>query len=80
MLPVDLKDDAWFDSEALQTLKRIIQLIRPKRFVVALILGISVLIAIMTLVIVSSATLVSEMKTAHVVNDLNKNVSLVFAR
>lgn len=33
MLPVDLKDDAWFDNEALQVFKRLNELIRPKRFV-----------------------------------------------
>lgn len=32
MLPIDLKDDAWFDNEALQTLKRVNELISPKRF------------------------------------------------
>ena len=45
MLPVDLKEDVWFDDVALQTLKRVNELIRPKHFVATLILGISALIA-----------------------------------
>lgn len=43
-------------------------------------LGISTLIAIVTSLTVSSVALVSEMKTAHFVNDLNKNVSLTLVR
>ena len=39
MLPINLKDDAWFDNEALQVFKRLNELIRPQRFVAALILG-----------------------------------------
>lgn len=41
MLPVDLKDDAWFGNEALQTLQKINELIRPRHFLEALMLGIS---------------------------------------
>lgn len=80
MLPVDLKDDVWFDNVALQMLKRVNELIRPKGFVVTLILGISILIAILTSLTVSTVTLASDMKTTHFVDDLNKNVSLTLAR
>jgi hypothetical protein len=65
---------------ALQTLKRVNELIRPKHFVAALTLGISALIAILTSLKVSTVALVSEMKAAYFVNDLNKNVSLTLAR
>lgn len=80
ILLVDLKDDVWFDKVGLQMLKRVNALIRPKHFVVALILGISALIAILTSLSVSTVTLVSDMKSAQFVNDVNKNVSLTLAR
>lgn len=72
MLPVDLKEDPWFDNAALQTLKNLDLLLRPKRFVVSLVLGISALIAILTSLAVSTAALVEEVKTANFVNDLSK--------
>ena len=65
MLPVDLKDDAWFDNGALQIVTRLNELIRPKCFMAALVLGISALLGIVTSLTVSSVILVSEMKTAH---------------
>lgn len=61
-------------------LKELMSLLVQNVFVAALTLGISAVIAIMTSLTLSSVTLGSEMKTAHFVNDLNKNVSLVFAR
>lgn len=75
MLPVDLKDDVRFDNEALQMLKGDNAPIRPKRLVVALILGISAFLAILTSLTASTVARVSEMKTAHFINDVNKNVS-----
>ena len=75
-----MKNDAWFNNETLQTLKRVNELIRTKRFVAALMLGISALIAIVTSLTVSSVARVSEIKTSHFVNDLNKNVSLTLER
>lgn len=80
ILLVDLKDDVWFDKVGLQMLKRVNALIKPEHFVVALILGISALIAILTSLSVSTVTLVSDMKSAQFVNDVNKNVSLTLAR
>ena len=61
-------------------LKRVNALIRPKHFVVALILSISALIVILTSLTDSTVTLVSDMKSAQFVNDVNKNVSLTLAR
>ena len=45
-----------------------------------LILGIGDLIATLTSLTVSTVALVSDMKMAHFVDDLNKNVSLTLAR
>ena len=58
---------------------RLLVLIRPKRFVAALILGISALIAILTTFAISIAALVQEMHTAQFVNDMNKNISLALS-
>ncbi|XP_054547642.1 endogenous retrovirus group K member 13-1 Env polyprotein-like [Talpa occidentalis] len=79
MLPVDLKDTPWFDNSALQIIQEVSALIRPKRFVASLILGILALIAIVTSLTVSSVALVQEVHTAHHVNDLTRNVSLALA-
>ena len=51
-----------------------------QHFVVTLILGSSALIAILTSLTDSTVTLVSDMKSAQFVNDVNKNVSLTLAR
>ena len=58
LLPVELKNDPWFKNSKLQTLKRLNELIRPKRFVAALILGITALIAILTSFALSITALV----------------------
>ena len=79
MLPIDFKD-AWFDKEILQLFKRLKGLIRPKHFMTALILSISALITIITSFKALSVILVSEMKPAHLVNDLNKNISLMLLK
>ena len=73
MLPIDLKDGAWFDNEALQVFKRLNELIRPKRLMAGLILGIISLIAIVTSLTASLVALVSKMKSEQFVNDLIKN-------
>ena len=75
MLPVDLKDDVWFDNVALQTLKRVYELMKP-----ALVLGISVLIVILTSFTLSTVAIVLGINTAYFVDDLNKNGSLILAR
>lgn len=76
MLPVELGSEPWYDNAALQVLENLNQLIRPKRFVAALILGITALIAILTTFAVATTALVEEIHTAHFVNSLNKNISL----
>ena len=48
LLPVDLGNNPWFENSGLQTLKKLNEFIRPKRFVAALILGNTALIAILT--------------------------------
>lgn len=50
---------------------------RPKRFVAAILLGISALIAILISFAVATAALVKEIRTAHSVNALNKNITFV---
>jgi hypothetical protein len=49
-------------------------------FFITSLLGISALIAILTSVTVSTVALVSNMNSAHFVDDLNKNVCLTLAR
>ena len=80
MLPVDLQQDPWYENTALHTLETLNALLRPKRFVAALILGITALIAIMTSFAVSTTALVKEMHTAHFVNDMNRNISVALSK
>lgn len=79
LLPVDLGDEPWFDDSAIQTIRYATGLIRAKRFVAALILGITALIAIVTSFAVSTTALVKEIQTATFVNDLHKNVTLALS-
>ena len=67
LLPVDLGSDPWFENLGTQTLKRLNELIGPKRFVTALILGITALIAILTSFAVSTTALVRQLHTSHFV-------------
>ena len=48
LLPIELGNDLRFKYSGMQILKRLNELIRPKIFVIALILGITVLIAVLT--------------------------------
>ena len=75
MLPVDLEDEPWYDNSALRVLTSLNDLIRPKRFAAALILGITALISILTTFAVATTALVQEIHTAHYVNALNKNIT-----
>lgn len=50
---------------------------RPKRFIAALILGITTLIAIVNSVTVSAIALSKEVHTAQFTNELSKNVTMV---
>lgn len=71
--------DPWFDKSGLQALETINDLIRTKRFVAALILGISALIAILTSFAVSTTALVKEMQTATFVNEMHRNISVALS-
>ena len=74
-----VKNAPWFENSGLQALKRLNELIRPKRFVAALILGITALIAILTSFTLSTTALVQQQHTAHFVNDMHKNISVALS-
>ena len=78
ILPVTLKE-TWYDDPGTELLKKLNELMRPKRFVAALILGITALISIITVLAVSTTALVQEIHTASHVNDLSHNVSVALA-
>ena len=80
MLPVDLQQNLWYENTALHTLETLNALLRPKRFIAALILGITALIAILTSFALSTTALVKEMHTAHFVNKMNKNISVALTK
>lgn len=63
----------------MHTLEKLNQLLRPKRFVAALNLGISALIAILTSFAVTTTALVTEIYTAHVVNDMQKKITMALS-
>ena len=76
-IPVKLEGQ-WFDDYALKVLYEFNGLIsRPKRFIAALIVGITALIAIIASVMVSAIALSKEVHTASFVDQLSKNVSVV---
>ena len=76
MVPVKLEGE-WFDDYALKVLYEFNGLIsRPKRFIAALTVGITALIAIIASVMVSAVALSKEVHTASFVDQLSKNVSI----
>ena len=76
MVPVKLEGQ-WFDDYALKVLYEFNGLIsQPKRFIAALIVGITALIAIIASVMVSAVALSKEVHTASFVDQLSKNVSV----
>ena len=78
MVPVKLEGH-WFDDYALKALSELNGLIsRPKRFIAALIVGITALIAIIASVMVSAVALSKGVHTASFVDQLSKNVSIAF--
>ncbi|XP_054554375.1 endogenous retrovirus group K member 19 Env polyprotein-like [Talpa occidentalis] len=79
MLPVDLHDMPWYDNTAMQVLDEVHALLRPKRFIATLILGIAALISLVTSLATSSVALIQETKTASFVNDLTKNVTMALS-
>ena len=78
MVPVKLEGH-WFDDYALKVLYKLNGLFsRPKRFIAALIVGITALIAIIASVMVSAVALSKGVHTASFVDQLSKNVSIAF--
>ena len=76
MVPVKLEGQ-WFDDYALKVLYELNGLIsQPKRFIAALVMGVTALTAIIASVTVSVVVLTKEVHTASFVNQLSKNVSL----
>ena len=76
MVPVKLERQ-WFDDYILKVLYEFNGLIsQPKRFIAALIVGITALIAIIASVMVSAVALSKEVHMASFVNQLSKNVSV----
>lgn len=76
MLPVHLSEP-WYDDVGLLTLKQATDLLqRPRRFISALIWGISALIALATSLTVSAVALTKQIHTASYVDDLSKNTTL----
>jgi hypothetical protein len=67
LLLAELGNDPCFVNSGMQTLKRVNELIRPRRFVAILILEITALIAILTsfVVALSTTVLVQQLHTAH---------------
>ena len=79
MVPVKLEGQ-WFDDYALNVLYELNGLIsQPKRFIAALVVGITAWIAIIASVMVSAVALSKEVHTASFVNQLSKNVSVALS-
>ncbi|XP_044912517.1 endogenous retrovirus group K member 7 Env polyprotein-like isoform X2 [Felis catus] len=74
MVPVNVTD-SWHENSGLEALQKLDSLMRPKRFIAALILGITALITIVTSLTVSTIALAQEVHTAHFTNELSKNVT-----
>ena len=76
MVPVKLEGQ-WFDDYALKILYELNGLIsQPKRFIAALVVGITALIAIIASVTVSAVVLSKQVHTALFVDQLSKNISI----
>ncbi|XP_049560218.1 endogenous retrovirus group K member 7 Env polyprotein-like isoform X1 [Orcinus orca] len=78
VLPVAL-NESWYTDIGAEIIRQVGELIRPKRFVATLILGISALIGILSSFTVATYALVKEVQTAQYANDLSKNISLALA-
>ncbi|XP_060009226.1 endogenous retrovirus group K member 13-1 Env polyprotein-like [Lagenorhynchus albirostris] len=78
MLPVAL-NESWYTDIGAEIVRQVGELMRPKRFVATLILGISALIGILSSFSVATYALVKEVQTAQYANDLSKNISLALA-
>ena len=78
MIPVT-ETTHWYDSYGLAVLQQLQDLMRTRRFVGLLILGISSLIATITSVTVAAVSLSQQVHTAQYVDTMSKNVSLTLA-
>ena len=78
MIPVT-ETTHWYDSYGLAVLQQLQDLMRTRRFVGLLILGMSALIATITSVTVASVSLTQRVHTAQYVDTMSKNVSLTLA-
>lgn len=68
------------DTITLQVLNTLRDLIRPKRFMATLILGIATLISILTTFAIATTALIQEIHTTHYINTLNKNITSTLLR
>ncbi|XP_043328041.1 endogenous retrovirus group K member 7 Env polyprotein-like [Cervus canadensis] len=78
MIPVN-STGIWYDNYELLVLQQVKELLRSRRLIGLLILGISALIASIASVTVAAVSLLQQAHTAWHVNDLSKNVSLTLA-
>ena len=78
MTPVNITG-IWYDNYGLLVLQQVKELLRPRRLIGLLILGIAALIASIASVTVAAVSLSQQVHTAQHVNDLSKNVSLTLA-
>ena len=78
MIPVTVTSH-WYDNYGLIVLQQLQDLMRQRRFVGLLILGISALIAAITSVTAAAISLTQQVHTAQYVDIMSKNVSLTLA-
>ena len=78
MIPVTVTSH-WYDNYGLIVLQQLQDLMRQRRFVGLLILGISALITAITSVTAAAISLTQQVHTAQYVNAMSKNVSLTLA-
>ena len=78
MVPVTVAT-YWYDNHGLAVLQRLQDLMRTRRFVGLLVLGISALITAITSVTVAALSLSQQVHTAQYVDTVSKNVSLTLA-
>lgn len=75
IVPVKI-DNYWYDNSDIMVFKTIDALARPKRFVSALILGITAFITILTYLAVSTTGLVQDIHSVSHIIEFSRNVSL----
>ena len=78
MIPVSVHS-YWYDNYGLAVSQQLQDLMRTRRFVGLLILGIAALISAITSVTVTAISLTQQVHTAQYVDSMSKNVSLALA-